>query len=321
MRTWLTVIALVLCLGACGDESGDAGGGDDGGGEDGPVAGRSGAPTKAGFPCNAIPDAVLSDIDDDLQRAGFESRPARTGVGLLEGNEHVVACTLVPEFLYAGVLGYDQQAPLDFYLDVDSRGAVPEPVTGLGDEALVAPNSFDGQRLVARQGDRVVVVDSRFSGDTLSQERLVELAHGLLDSDADLPPVDLPEDCPPVDDEHLTAELDEVVLARGRLRQDGSLTCDYASDDGQVRLFAVNADETFLTMMQADETGPPVDLDGDPAYVDDDRVSVVVGDRCLIGALTSPMGWALADPRSDEELSDVLLDLARWVRDDIGCPD
>ena len=47
----------------------------------------------------------------------------------------------------------------------------------------------------------------------------------------------------------------------------------------------------------------------------------MVGDRCLVGALTSPMGWAPADPRSDEELTDTLLELARWVRDDIGCPD
>ena len=84
-----------------------------GGDEDGPVAGRSGAPTEVGFPCDAVPDAVLSDIDDDLQSAGLESRAGRAGVGLLEDNEHVVACTLVPDFLYAGVLGFDQQAPLD----------------------------------------------------------------------------------------------------------------------------------------------------------------------------------------------------------------
>ena len=316
MRSWVTTAALVLCLGACGDGSGGSGG------EDGPVTGRAGAPTTPGFPCDVVPDSVLSDIDDDLERAGLGSRASRAGVGLLEGNEHVVACTVVPDYLYAGVLGFDRSAPLDFYLDVDRFGGTgPEPVTGLGEEAWVAPNSYDGQRLVARQGDRVVVVDNRFSGDTLSPDRLVELARGLLDSDEDLPPVDLPESCPAVDDGHLTAELDEVVLARGQLRPDGSLTCDYASDDSLVRLFAVNGDEMSLTMLQADETEPPVDLDGDPAYVDDDSVGVVVGDRCLIGARTSPMGWASADPRSDEELTATLLDLARWVRDDIGCPD
>ncbi len=317
MRSWATTAALVLCLSACGDDSSGAGGG-----EDGPVAGRAGVPTAPGFPCDAVPDSVLSGIDDDLERAGRESRAGRTGVGLLEADGHVVACTVVPDFLYAGVLGFDRRAPLDSYLDVDRFGGTgPEPVTGLGDEAWVAPNSFDGQRLVARQGDRVVVVDNRFAGDTLARERLVELARGLLDSDEDVPPVDLPEGCPAVDDDHLTAELDEVVLARGQPRPDGSLTCDYASDDSLVRLFAVNGDEMFLAMMQADETEPPVDLDGDPAYVDDDRVSVVVGDRCLIGVRTSPMGWAPADPRSDEELSAALLELARWVRDDIGCPD
>ena len=98
------------------------------------------------------------------------------------------------------------------------------------------------------------------------------------------------------------------------------MSCDYASSDASLELLAADVGDGVSTMVRADG-GAPVDLDGDEAYVDDDTVTVLVGENCMIGVRSSPMGWALADPRTDEETTAALLDLARWVRDDIGCPD
>ena len=79
--------------------------------------------TEAGFPCTALPDALLDSIGDDVEKGGFTGPVGRNAVGLLDGSEHFVACTVVADFLYAGVLGFDQQAPLSFHLEPSGRKA------------------------------------------------------------------------------------------------------------------------------------------------------------------------------------------------------
>ena len=202
----LVVVGLLLAVAGCGTDDADTGDGLSGG------AGRS---TEAGFPCTAVTDEVLDDVDAALQEGGYTARAGRVAVGLLEGSEHVVGCTIVPDFLHVGVLGFDRQVPLADQLEAYG-GSAPEPVAGLGDEALAATNSYDGTRLVARSGERVVLVDSRFAGEVVPRAVLETLAEALLAADDDVPPVDLPDACPAPSDEHVVGELDDVVLARDR---------------------------------------------------------------------------------------------------------
>ena len=197
-----------------------------------------------------------------------------------------------------------------------------EPVAGLGDEAYVAVNSYDGLRVTVRSGDRVVLVDSQFRDDTdavLPEELLADLAREVADGAAavDVPAVEIPAACPDPADELVTARVGEVRAARGAVGAAG-IRCAYVGDGASTTIASQVTNEGYLAMGLAG-AGDPVEVDGDEVYVDGDSAVLVASGECAVTATRSPLGWALADTRGEDEQRDDLVELAAAAYDVLGC--
>lgn len=270
-------------------------------------------------PCSLVSRTTLDEIREAADVPSGASAPD-PGVGLKDGDEQFVACGLVGSHLTVGVQGVDTGRSLEEIIGTDGDGS-PEPLDGVGDEALIGMNSWDGYRIVAREGQDVVMVDSRFNADhsDVSRDQLIDLAEEAvagLDG-TKLEPIDLPSACPAVDHERVTNEMGPVMIARGVDKQDW-VSCQYAGEASFMNLSVVKVDPATVTMMQADSQEDPVDVDGDPAYFDhSDTVTIVASETCLITAST----YDEDKPRSDEELRATVLELAEFTRDEIDCPD
>lgn len=322
----LTALVLPLALAGCGDDDGASGGPGDRDRSDSDGAG--GWDATGGTDADSVPCGLISAESRDALTAALDTNGSGTAeglggdsVGLFPGEETFVACGFAGGMLNVGVRAFDDGRPVTTI--ATPYGSDPaEPVAGLGDEAYVAVNSYDGLRVTVRSGDRVVLVDSQFRDDTdavLPEELLVDLAREVADGAAavDVPAVEIPAACPDPADELVTARVGEVRAARGAVGAAG-IRCAYVGDGAFTTIASQVTNEGYLAMGLAG-AGDPVEVDGDEVYVDGDSAVLVASGECAVTATRSPLGWALADTRGEDEQRDDLVELAAAAYDVLGC--
>ncbi len=309
---------------ACGDEA--DGGDGDGGSRDAGAAGdwdATGGTDADSVPCGLVSQETRDALADalDASSSGGADDLGGASVGLFPGEETFVACGFAGGMLNVGVRAFDDGRPVATI--ATPYGSDPaEPVADLGDEAYVAVNSYDGLRVTVRAGDDVVLVDSQFRDDAdaaLSEDLLVELAREVTAgvADAEVPAVELPAACPAVTDDLVTARVGEVRAARGAVGEAG-IRCGYVGDGAFVTLGSQVTNEGYLAMGLSG-SGDPVEVDGGEVYVDRDSAVLVASGECAVTAASSPLGWALADTRDEDEQRDDLVELASAADDALGC--
>lgn len=310
--TALLTIAVLALTSACGSD--EAGGGT-------AIVGDQGLDV-----CGLVSDETVADLQE-----GFGDKPVAPAETLKSGAELFVECRVVPSpavgFAVRAAMGGPALTALSAGTGVSS-GVAAEPLAGIGDEAMISTNSYDGVRIVARVGDQDLIVDSNVydngDSDTITRDDVVALAKEVAANLGDEKPgaVRLPKACPSATGSTVQEAVGTVLVARGSAASNGSLTCTYVSEQRTATLASVVGNQGMSVMAQADS--PPenrIEVDGEPALYDDsDGVAVFVGDECVIGASASPVGWALADqrPESEQKAEDVAL--ATFVKKEIGCP-
>lgn len=328
-RTRAALLAATLSLplallAACGDES-DGGDGDGGSRDAGAIGDwdATGGTDADSVPCGLVSQETRDALADalDASSSGGADDLGGESVGLFPGEETFVACGFAGGMLNVGVRAFDDGRPVATV--ATPYGSDPaEPVADLGDEAYVAVNSYDGLRVTVRTGDDVVLVDSQFRDDAdaaLSEDLLVELAREVTAgvADVDVPAVELPAACPEATDDLVTARVGEVHAARGAVGEAG-IRCGYVGDGAFVTLGSQVTNEGYLAMGLSG-SGDPVEVDGNEVYVDRDSAVLVASGECAVTATSSPLGWALADTRDEDEQRDDLVELASAAYDVLGC--
>ncbi|WP_447644556.1 hypothetical protein [Nocardioides zeae] len=322
-----TVSLPLALLGACGDQSGDKDDdGRDGGSRDDGAAAEwdaSGGTDAGSVPCGLVSQETRDALADalDASSPGGADELGGESVGLLPGEETFVSCGFAGGMLDVGVRAFDDGRPVASV--ATPYGSDPaEPVAGLGDEAYVAVNSYDGLRVTVRTGDDVVLVDSQLRDDpdaALSEDLLVELAREVTAgvADVDVPAVELPAACPAPTDDLVTARVGEVRAARGAVGEAG-IRCGYVGVGAFVTVGSELTNEGYLAMGLSG-SGDPVEVDGGEVYVDRDSAVLVASGECAVTATSSPLGWALADTRDEDERRDDLVELVSAAYDVLGC--
>lgn len=324
----VAALALPLVLAACGDDSdrGEERGDDRDGGDTAASWDATGGTDADSVPCGLVSretrDTLATALEASIPaEATVEGDLGGRAVGLLPGEETFVACGFAGGLLNVGVRAVDDGRPVATI--ATPYGSDPaEPVAGLGDEAYVAVNSYDGLRVTVRTGDDVVLVDSQLRDDVdavLPEDLLVALAREVADGVAavDVPAVELPGACPDPTDELVTARVGEVRAARGAVGERG-VRCAYVGDEAVTTIGSQVTNEGQLAMGLAG-SGDPVAVDGNEVYVDRDSAVLVPSGDCAVTAVSSRLGWALADPRDEDEQRDDLVALASAAYDVLGC--
>ncbi|MDQ1105621.1 hypothetical protein [Nocardioides zeae] len=320
-------LVLPLALAGCGDDDGGPGDRDRADGDTaGDTAGdwdATGGTDAGSVPCGLVSaetrDALAEALD--ASSSGGADDLGGEAVGLLPGEETFAACGFAGGMLNVGVRAFDDGRPVAAI--ATPYGSDPaEPLAGLGDEAYVAVNSYDGLRVTVRAGDQVVLVDSQFRDDSdavVSEDLLVDLAREVVDglADVDVPAVELPASCPDPADELVTARVGEVRAARGAVGAAG-IRCAYVGDEAFTTIGSQLTNEGYLAMGLAG-SGDPVEVDGKEVYVDRDSAVLVASEECAVTATSSRLGWALADTRDEDEQRDDLVELAAAAYDVLGC--
>ncbi|AWB92703.1 hypothetical protein [Aeromicrobium chenweiae] len=307
--TFLAVAALSVTS-ACGSDAGGAG---DAAGEDVNDAGLD--------VCGLVSD----DTVERLQGASADPQGTPSEV-LMRGAEMFVQCRVVSGVELGFAVRAAEGGPGLESLAADDDSEMPaEPLEGVGDEAFIGTNSYDGVRIVARVGPQEVVVNSNaYTGGEIGRDDVIALAKEVAGNLGDELPgaVRLPEDCPSTGAEEVRGAVGETVLARGSATSDGSVTCSYASADRVATLSAATGDEGMRVMALADsEEGSRIEVDGDQGLYDElDGVVVFADDGCVLGASAKPLDWGLADQRSESERRDEAIELVTYVKESIGCP-
>jgi len=304
------IAALLLVVGACGsdhDDKEDAGTGTNDAGLD---------------VCSLVSDETV----EKLQATSGDPQ-GKPSEGLMSSAELFVECRIV-----AGVeVGFAVRAapggPELESLSEGPYGDAADPLPGVGDEATIGTNSYDGVRITARVGDQELIVDSdvqdRGDGDGISRDAVIALATEVAGNLGNEKPaaVRLPKACPSTSDDHVQEAVGTTLVARG-LSTDRGVTCSYISEDREATLSAGTGNRAMGLMAQADsEEENRISVDGDPALYDDrDGVIVFADDDCVLGASASPVGWGLADQRPESQQRDDVIELVKYVRESIGCP-
>lgn len=304
----MTAAALVVTLAACGGESEDRAAAIDDGGLD---------------VCSLVSDETVEKLQSTS--VDPQGEPAET---LMEDAELFVECRII-----GGVeVGYAVRAapggPMLEELVASSREAAPEPLAGVGDQAMIATNTFDGMRIAVRVGDQEVIVNSNaYVGEEegeISRDDVIALAKEVAGNLGDEKPgaIRLPKGCPSPTAEEVQDAVGTTLIARGTAASNGSVSCSYVSDDRKATLSAVSGNQAMGLMALADSPEENrIEVDGRPALYDEfDGIVVFADDECVLGAAAGPLGWSLADPASESERRDRTIELVKYVEETIGCP-
>lgn len=304
-------ISVLALAGACGSGSGDA------------VSAGSSPGADAGLDvCGLVSDDTVNELQSTS--VDEQGKPVET---LMTQAELFVECRINAgvEVSYA-VRGAPGGPDLESLVD-GAYGEPAEPLPGVGDEALIGTNSYDGVRITARVGDQELVVDSEASGGSgegeIGRDVVIALATEVAGGLGDEKPaaVRLPSECPSTSDEVVKRAVGTALVARGTAT-DGGVACSYVGDARMLKLSAGDADRGMSLMAQADSPEQNrTEVDGDPALYDDrDGVIVFAGRQCVLGASASPVGWGLADNRPAAKQRDEDIELVKFVKESIGCP-
>ncbi|MCD9198372.1 hypothetical protein [Aeromicrobium wangtongii] len=311
MRRLVSIVTIcVLALaGACGTDSED--GGDGGNGGD-----RSQTSGDAGLDvCSLVSDDTVKDLQ--ARSADEQSKPHE---GLMRGAELFVECRI-----NTGVdVGFAvRAAPGGPGLETLVEAA--QPLDGIGDQAYIGDNSYDGVRIAARVGDHELIVNSDAyigsSGDGISRDDMIAVAKEVASALGQEKPgaVRLPEACPPPSDPQVQKAVGATLVARGSASGNSWVECNYVSDARTLTLAAVAATGKFSAIAGGPDT--LVEVDGDQAQFDTaGGINLNVGDTCVLRAESSPLGWAPADQRPESERREEAIELVRYVKESIGCP-
>jgi hypothetical protein len=270
--------------------------------------------------CSLVSDRTVQK----LQKTSID-RQGKPSEIPMRGAEMFVECRII-----SGVeVGYAVRvAPGGPALETLIEGAYDEPaepLPGVGDEALIGINTYDGVRIVAHVGDQELIVDSHVADgdDEITRDVLIALAKevaGNLGTEK-VERVRLPKACPSTSDDTVTRTVGDPVTARGSATSAG-VTCSYIGQERKVTLSAVDGDHGWNLMALADSPAENrIEIDGDPALYDDrDGVAVFSGDTCVLAASVEPVAHGMADTRPDDEQRDEEIALVKHVKESIGCP-
>jgi hypothetical protein len=309
----IAVIALTTT--ACGSEDAETAGADGGN--------ATGVQDPGLDVCSLVSDKTVKTLQATSEDP--QGQPAET---LMENAETFVECLII-----SGVeVGYAVRAApggpeLESLLD-DDRGFPPEPLAGVGDEAMIGTNSYDGVRITARVGDLELVVDSNAYVDDddggISRDDIIALATEVASNLGTEKPgaIRLPKECPSTDASQIRKFVGQTVLARGRAASNGSVTCTYLGAERKVRLAAVLGDRTMRLMSLADSSDEMrLEVDGNEALYDQRDGIVVYADQdCVLAASAVPVAWGFADQGSEEDRRAETIALVKYVDKSMGCP-
>lgn len=295
-------IILLLALAACGDDEADDGAA---------MTGDQGLDV-----CSLVSDATVEKVQASSVDA--QGKPVEV---LMTGAELFVECRInsgvdVGFAVRAAPGGPDLSSLVD-----DSSG---QPLPGVGDEAYIGANTYDGVRLAARVGDHELIVNSNqyvgSDADGIGRDDVIALAKEVASTLADEKPaaIRLPKACPSPSEEKVEGAIGTALVARGVVTDDGSVTCDYVGEARALSLSAI-APKGYSAYATGDDTS--VEVDGDRAQFDGNGgILVFAGDTCVLRAAATPVGWALADQRSLPEQQEDAVALVKYVKTTIGCP-
>lgn len=286
----------------------------------------------AGFdPCDLIPheDLVQLDFVDTEESARM--------VSVARMAEPVVSCEYSHGLRFVfGYAGDHYEGDLLSLLDYDENSEASGELTSiedLGDEAYhLRGAALPTQYVVVQSGDEQLYLYDAI-GITKDQEAtetdvLIDLARTMIENlpdDVAHESIDLPNRCPPPDDENVAGITGDVALARGvQGHMTFEMRCVYRSETGvHLTLEVIDIDDPEEFAAELEQGSGPTDrrrIDGRTVYVDGDRSNIVT-----IGILDDETYYRAQSyistrardrdewPSGDEMSSEPLVDLVQAV--------
>jgi len=303
------ILILALSVAACGGGSG----GDDG--DPTAMVGDKGLDV-----CGLVSDTSVAEL-----QAVSEDKQGPPREDLMSDAETYVECRIVSGVKVGFAVRAIPQGPPAEMLTEGAYGQPSEPLPGVGDQAVIGTNTYDGVRIAASAHGQEVIVDSELNDDhdpEITRDRLIALTKEIISNLTDERPaaIRLPKACPHTTDAKVQDTVGEVIVARGGATDRG-VACHYVGKTRHLVLSAARGSRGFNLMAQADsDPRNRAEVDGDPALFDGSQIVVFGDDDCVLSADASEVKVPLAYEKPKRSSRAEAIDLVKYVKKEIGCP-